>query len=555
MREMLLQDYSDDQADKRPEAIALVDNGNRVTYAELAAHSNRLAHMLEESGCRPGDRIGLLLPKSADAVISMLGTLKAGCIYVPLDTSSPASRLELIVRSSGARFLLASDASLLPLQRLIGTLQSADEIETGWIGLQARPEGCNVVFDRQDWSAASSGRLSNKAESSSVAHILFTSGSTGRPKGVMITHENVMHFVDWAIRYFRISPDDRISGHPPLHFDLSTFDVYGTFAAGAQLHLVPPQLNLLPHKMAEFIRGAELTQWFSVPSLLSYMAKFDVVRWNDFPRLQRLLWCGESFPTPSLIYWMKRLPHVSFTNLYGPTEATIASSYHTVPQCPNDATAPTPIGVGCDGEQLLVLDEDMTPSLPGQIGDLYIGGVGLSPGYWNDPEKTKSAFLPNPFSAEPDRIYKTGDLASVGKDGLVYLHGRADSQIKSRGYRIELGDIEAALHATPGVRECAVVAIDTDGFEGAVICCSLVPEHGFDFDPRVLRQQLSQQLPQYMLPSHWIPKTALPLNGNGKVDRPKLREEFRQLREVALTTSSDLTRNSSCLERLPIHDV
>ena len=155
---------------------------------------------------------------------------------------------------------------------------------------------------------------------------------------------------------------------------------------------------------------------------------------------------------------MKRLPHVTFDNLYGPTEATIASSYYRVARCPEDETAEVPIGLPCKGELLLVLDEQLRPVKPGEIGDLYIGGVGLSPGYWNDPERTHEVFRPNPYSSNPsDRIYKTGDLARIGADGMVYLIGRSDSQIKSRGYRIELGEIEAAVHATPGVQDAAVV--------------------------------------------------------------------------------------------------
>src|SRR5262249_45439726 len=226
-----------------------------------------------------------------------------------------------------------------------------------------------------------------------TAHLLFTSGSTGTPKGVMITHSNVTHFLTWAIRYFCTVSSDRISCHPPLHFDLSTFDIWGSFLAGAQLHLVPPAISLLPHKLAEFIRSSRLTQWFSVPSVLKYMAQFDALRFNDFPSLKRLLWCGEALPTPTLIYWMKRLPNVTFTNLYGPTETTIASSYYTVPRCPDNEKAEIPIGRGCDGEDLIILDEARQLAGIGETGELYISGVGLSPGYWRDPEKTKAVFL------------------------------------------------------------------------------------------------------------------------------------------------------------------
>ena len=263
-----------------------------------------------------------------------------------------------------------------------------------------------------------------------------------------------------------------------------------------------------------------------MPSILTYLAKFDAVKVDDFPHLRRLLWCGEIFPTPVLRYWMSRLPHVTFTNLYGPTEATIASSYYTVPECPTDETR-IPIGTACPGEELLVLDEELQPVAPGELGDLYIGGVGLSPGYWKDPERTGAVFLRNPHSTDPgDRIYKTGDLASVGADGQVYFHGRSDSQIKSRGYRIELGEIEVALHSVAGVHECAVVAINTDGFEGTVICGAYVPAPGAEVTSVMIHSQLGKLLPAYMLPARWMAFEQFPKNINGKIDRRQLREAF-----------------------------
>jgi len=181
----------------------------------------------------------------------------------------------------------------------------------------------------------------------------------------------------------------------------------------------------------------------------------------------------------------------------------------------------------------LVLDENLKHVAAGEIGNLYISGCGLSPGYWNDVEKTKAAFLEEPFGPGSERIYKTGDLASVGRDGLVYLHGRSDSQIKSRGYRIELGEIETVLHTTEGVREAAVVAVNNGAFEGATICCAFVPESGSKLEIPALRQKLSSRLPAYMIPTRWASLDGLPLNGNGKVDRPQLRLQFEQTSEPA----------------------
>jgi acyl-coenzyme A synthetase/AMP-(fatty) acid ligase len=298
-------------------------------------------------------------------------------------------------------------------------------------------------------------------------------------------------------------------------------------AVGGELHLVPRELNLLPNNLTEFIRRSELTQWYSVPPVLNYLAKFDAVRFNDCPALRRVLWAGDVLPTPALIYWMQRLPHASFTNLYGPTETAISSSYYTVPECPTDPQASIPIGQACAGEQLLVVDESLRPLPPGETGDLYIGGAGVALGYWRDPERTAAAFISDPRHPS-QRIYKTGDLARIGDDGLVYFLGRSDYQIKSRGYRIELGEIEAAMNAVPGVLECAVVAVGTGGFEGLAICCAYVPEAGAHPTPTAIRRELSRRVPAYMLPNRWRAFDRFPKNASGKIDRRRLKDVFEE---------------------------
>jgi amino acid adenylation domain-containing protein len=441
---------------------------------------------------------------------------------VPLDTGSPAPRLAKIIDACEPKCILASNASAALLDGLFPDPAKSPAI--GWLGQDEPGQRSGVAFRWNDLLSAPASPLPCATTPQDCAHILFTSGSTGVPKGVVITHANIMSFLEWAVRYFRPSPRDRISCHPPLHFDLSGYDIYGTFMVGAELHLVPPEISLLPHKLAEFIRRSQLTQWFSVPSALKYMAQFDVVRADDFPSLERLLWCGEALPTPVLMYFMERLPQVQFTNLYGPTETTIASSFYTVPSRPRDEKAEISIGEACDGESLIVLDDERRPVPPGEIGTLYILGSGLSPGYWRDPEKTRSVFVEDPALG---RMYNTGDLAKVGEDGLFYLLGRADSQIKSRGYRIELGEIEVALYALGVLRECAVVAVPSEGFEGLTICCAYALPEGASLAPADLRAKLAGLLPSYMLPAQWIEFDALPLNGNGKVDRPRVKELFK----------------------------
>jgi amino acid adenylation domain-containing protein len=525
----LLQGFVTLQAEREPTASALVLDQQTLSYGELEERSNQLARLLRTSGVIKGDRICILVPKSPAAIVAILGTLKADCVYVPLDIGSPAQRLAKMVESCEPRWILATESTRPLLDELLMIEKFKKAILVGSVERNAlEGENFKSDFSENDLESVSNAHLDYRQTPEDAAYIMFTSGSTGTPKGVVITHANVFHFVTWANHYFETRPTDRNSGFFPLHFDLSVYDVFGTVAAGAQLRLVPAEVNLLPNKVADFIRSAKLTQWFSVPSLLNYMSKLDVVRFDDFPSLKRVIWCGEVLPTPSLVYWMKRLPGVSFTNLYGPTEATIASSYYTVPSCPEDETAAVPIGTACEGEELLVLNDKLQPVPRGEIGDLYIKGVGLSPGYWRDPERTREVFRPDPRSTHPEaRIYKTGDLAAGGADGLIYFHGRADFQIKSRGYRIELGEIVSALTALGCLKECAVVDIDVGGFEGATICCAYVLQPESRAAAVTLRRMLTEVLPGYMLPSRWMAVEALPRNANGKVDHGQLREQFR----------------------------
>jgi amino acid adenylation domain-containing protein len=510
---VLLHERVSRSAEGRPAATAVVMGGERLSYQELEQRANRMARLLIESGVRPKDRVCLLQPKAPAAIVSMLAALKAGAIYVPVDVANPAARVRRIIAAAEPRLLLTTpDAGQLltaldtdvPVAAACGSLPGA-------------------LFGPDDEVGLSGESLPSIGRPEDPAHLLFTSGSTGDPKGVVITHAMVGAFLDWALGHFGHQPGERISGHPPLHFDLSTFDVYGTLSAAGELHLVPPDV-LLPAQLAAFIRDSELTQWFSVPSTFAYMARFGVIRDGDFPRLRRVIWCGEVLPTPVLAHWMARVPQASYTNLYGPTETTIASSCYALPGPPRDTTTPIPIGVPCAGEEILVLDDDLRAVAPGEIGELCIAGAGLSPGYWRDEERTRAAFVHAPSTGQ--RLYRTGDLGRRDQDGVLHFLGRKDSQIKSRGYRIELGEIEAALTAVAGVAECAVLGAPSDGFEGTAICCAWAPLPGAELDQLRLRQALADSLPSYMLPSRWQALEELPKNVNGKIDRRRLQEMF-----------------------------
>ncbi len=513
------------------EATAIVSARQSMTYAEVGALSSRVAHALVEAGCRSGDRVGLLLAKSPETIAAMIGVLKAGCAYVPVDLASPASRAARILSRADVRVVLVDNATAALLD---GVYEEGGISAPATIGTTGEPidsRRFQTTFDATTISRFAETPPQVSVRSEDPAHILFTSGSTGEPKGVIVTHGNVSTFLDWALPAFDIRSTDRLSSHPPLHFDLSTFDVYGALTSGAALYLVEPQLNLSPHALARFIGESALTQWFSVPSVMTFLASFDAVPNGGWPALERVLFCGEVLPTPVLRHWMDCVPHATFTNLYGPTEATIASSYHTFSTPPVDDSSPIPIGIACEGEELLVLDSELEPVPQDEVGELYIGGVGLSPGYWRDEEKTGSSFVPDPRDSA-GRLYRTGDLARVGKDGLLYFVGRVDSQIKSRGYRIELGEIEAALNAVESVRECGVVAIASTGFEGTQIGCAYSLTSSSQATSLDLRAQAAHSLPRYMLPTRWLQLSELPKNMNGKIDRPRIRELLVEISET-----------------------
>jgi amino acid adenylation domain-containing protein len=489
-----------------PGAVAVVDSLGAVSYAELERRADRVAGALLAAGFRPGQCACLLAPKSAWAVAAMLGILRAGGVYVPLDPGSPPPRLAAAIAASAPRAVLADPGCA-------AALPPGLDATTIWL----TPDGGGLPEP--------SGRPERVAPGG-LAYLLFTSGSTGAPKGVPISHASAVHFLDWAEGYFGLTPNDRISAHSPLHFDLSVWDVFGGLQAGAQVHLVPPQANLVPHRTAAFIRDNELTQWFSVPSVLVSLLHPGVLTPGDLPALRRLIWCGDVLPTAALRELMRRLPHVQFTNLYGPTEATIASSYHRVAEVPAADAGPVPIGRAVDGERLGVFTAAGDPVADGEVGELCLAGPGLSPGYWNDPGRTAAAFVERP-PGRGERWYRTGDLARRDTDGVFHFHGRRDRQIKSRGYRIELDDIAAHLARLPGLSASAVVALPVGGIVGQEICAVYVPAAGADGDARRLRSLLARSLPTYMLPTRWEPMTSLPLNPNGKVDHGALTAALR----------------------------
>jgi amino acid adenylation domain-containing protein len=352
-----------------------------------------------------------------------------------------------------------------------------------------------------------------------LALMLYTSGSTGNPKGVMLSHLNVMTFVKWTVTEFDITADDHLSQVAPLHFDLSTFDLYGAALAGASVHLAPRQTSMFPMEMRKFLESQKISVMYAVPSALIMLTERAKLEPGDLPGLKTLLFAGEVFPTKYLSRMMKLLPHTLFSNLYGPTETNVCT-YYTLSGPPAEDAPPISIGKAITNVETFVVKEDGSLAVPGEVGELHVRGASVMQGYWGDPERTAQSRLQNVFSEGlTDPVYKTGDLVIEEADGNYTFLGRRDNQIKSRGYRIELGEIETALYAHPEIREAAAVAIPDDMITNR-IKAYVVAES--ELDPRNLSTFLGDHIPKYMVPGEFEFRDVLPKTSTGKIDRQSL---------------------------------
>lgn len=514
----LLHDLVRHSASTDPSAPAVVDGERIIDYGTLHVRSNSLAHLLIDLGVEKGDRVGVYLDKSIESVVAIYGILKAGAAYVPFDPGSPSRRLAYVAQNAGISHLItaadkaASWSDLVSHGAPIKTLISLR-------GTGAAPPGVRTFTAPLSMS---NGRNDDPPEvpviGLDLAYVLYTSGSTGDPKGVMLTHQNALAFVLWAVDAFGISKTDRLSSHAPLHFDLSVFDLFAAAAVGAPVVLVPQSLSVYPVELTRFISDQEITVWYSVPSILSLLASRGRLRIGDLPRLRTVLFAGEVFPTKYLRLLLDLLPYTRFFNLFGPTETNVCTFY-PVDSLPDDDERSIPIGKPIREVDVFAVTEEGRPAAPGEVGELYVRGPTVMAGYLGDPDRTAQTLLPNPFSLLADPVYRTGDLVKKTPTGDYEYLGRRDSQVKSRGYRIELGEIESALHGNPLVAECAVVAVPD------VLVSNRVVAHVVALDGLTsndLRRHLLERLPPYMVPERFEFAAALPRTSNGKVDRQAL---------------------------------
>ncbi len=508
-------------AELHPGKTAVWARERTLTYRQLEEQSSQMARLLLARGIRRGDRLGIYFPKAVESLVAMQAAMKVGAIYVPLDPSAPAARIQLIIRDCGIRALFTTPERLAALDP-----QAVSSID---FSVMLADKGADESSGRLKWSdaAAFAGLPAPPcpAISTDLAYILYTSGSTGAPKGVMLSHLNALTFVNWCAEKFRVCGEDRLSNHAPHHFDLSVFDIYNTLEAGATLFMVPDEVQMFPASVAAFIDKRELTIWYSVPSALVMLLQRGNLKPSSLQGLRILLFAGEVFPMKYLRQLALQLPRTELYNLYGPTETNVCTYYRVEPER-LEKMERLPIGRACENSDVFAVAEGDRLAAEGEEGELYCRGTTVTNGYWADPVKTARSLVPNAFQTQfEEKAYRTGDIVKLGPDGNYDFVGRRDSMIKSRGYRIELGEIEAALLSHPGILE-AVCLTTPDDEIGNRIRAVVALHESVELTPIDVQQHCARKVPSYMIPETIeIRATLLPKTSTGKIDRQTLARE------------------------------
>ncbi len=488
---------------------ALVWPEGVVTFAELDRLSNQAAHFLARQGVARGDRVCIRLDKSTLAYSFLLGCLKLGAPYFVVDPANPVARVSHILAKCMPKLVISTSE---PPRDLVHDCVIPVDPANPLPVLQGMPDApCELPGD---------------VTGADPAYIMFTSGSTGFPKGAVMSHGNLLNFIQWVRQEFSVTVNDVFTSVNPLYFDNSVFDFYGSILNGASLAPFDSATIRDPYTLLRRIDELRCTIYFSVPSLLIYFQTLRILSPQAFARVRAIVFGGEGYPKTKLKeLWESFHGRAELVNVYGPTECTcICSAYRVTEADFADLDGYPPLGGPISNFSFLVLNEAGRGVPDGETGELYLGGPCVGLGYFNDPELTEGAFLQNPLNRYyHDRVYRTGDLVRVSpRDGKVHFVGRKDNQIKHQGYRIELGEIEHALCRISGIDEAVALHAVRDGVS---VIIGVVASRG-GVAPEMIRREAARMLPAYMVPGRVDVLDRLPKNANGKIDRKLLQTSY-----------------------------
>ncbi|MGH8451033.1 amino acid adenylation domain-containing protein, partial [Pseudomonas sp.] len=520
------------QVVRTPNAPALAFGGQRLSYNELNARANRLAHRLIAAGVGPDVLVGLAVERSIEMVVGLLAVLKAGGAYVPLDPEYPRDRLAYMLEDSGVALLLTQAHLLEQLPIPQGLRHLVLEQGDGWL----------AGYDEQNPGLAVDGE--------NLAYVIYTSGSTGQPKGAGNRHNALTNRLCWMQQAYGLDASDSVLQKTPFSFDVSVWEFFWPLMTGARLVVAAPGDHRDPARLVNLINAEGITTLHFVPSMLQAFLQDTAV--TSCHSLQRIVCSGEALPVDAQQQVFAKLPEAALYNLYGPTEAAIDVTHWT---CVEEGRDAVPIGRPIANLGCYVLDGNLEPAPVGVLGELYLGGIGLARGYHRRPALTAERFVTDPFGSG-GRLYRTGDLARYRDDGVIEYAGRIDHQVKLRGLRIELGEIEARLLEHDGIREAAVLAVD-----GAYLVGYVVLQQPQDDWKAAVIAQLGAQLPDYMVPAQWVVLNEMPLSPNGKLDRKALPKPQAQGAELYQAPQTELEQQVAAIwsdvldvERVGLHD-
>ncbi|MBL8676386.1 MAG: AMP-binding protein [Alphaproteobacteria bacterium] len=455
--------------------LLLCENGIELNYASLKQKVQSLAATLRAANMKPQDRVAVALPRGIDAAIAIYAILYEGGIYVPLDIKNPSSRISYIIKDAGIKIVLG---------RYEKAEWCSDDIK--WI---------DTSYESKDSIEVGKGR---NFGGENLAAILYTSGSTGTPKGVALSHRAMCAFSDWAGNIFKISNKDKIASLSPFYFDLSIFDLFTTLRYSGCVNFIPSQLTISPSKMALWLADNEITAWYTVPSLLIFLASKGNLSNIPLSTLRIILFAGEVFPNHQLLKLLELLPHVKFYNLYGPTETNVCS-FWPVDSKRVRSMCSIPIGFPACENQLKI--DPVTK-------ELLVSGPTLMSGYWQHENVVKNIF-------EEEKWYRTGDMVSINQRGEFLFNGRLDRMAKISGHRIEPLEVEKVIYSFPGIKENVVMGIRDEEKRMQLAACIVA---GPKIDKLAFKKFLNQSLPLYMQPTSIVWIKSIPRLGNGKID-------------------------------------
>ncbi len=508
----------EEQVLRTPDAVAVVFEKEQLTYYELNIRANQLAHHIKKLGVKPGVLVAVYLERSLEMIPAVLGILKAGGTYVPLEPSFPASRIELLLSSLQINCVVTQNSLLPKIQELAPQLNALQHL----ICLDRAVEIPGQVWSRDSLDLLGRENLPPSATEDDIAYVIFTSGSTGTPKGVVVRHQPVINLIEWVNKTFDVNADDRVLFITSLCFDLSVYDIFGLLAVGGSIRVVSSVDVRDPAALFKILCTEPITFWDSAPPALQQLATLFTKGFESSSQSQlRLVFMsGDWIPVTLPDVLKNTFPGVKVISLGGATEATVWSNYYPIAKVEPEWKS-IPYGKPIQNAEYYILDSYLNPCPIGVTGELYIGGVCLASGYLHAEELTAQKFIPNPFSDNPAaRLYKTGDLARYFSDGNIEFLGRIDHQVKVRGFRIELGEIESVLAQHQSVADTVILVQDDNlGHKRLVAYVVLSSECATS----ELRRFLQARLPEYMVPSVFIAIDQIPLTVNGKVDRRALK--------------------------------